>query len=129
MILIFDIMGVVLLGGRLNQPLLDLLATYRAQGIRIYFASNMGLKDKKALWPSLQPYAEALFCSEELGFDKPQYDFYRKMVQITGIVPEEIVFFDDSPTNVAAAQACGWRAFLYHDVVHTQQQIKDLSND
>ncbi len=125
MILIFDVMGVALGLTGFNRPLLELLAAYRARGVRVYFASNMGTSDKKRYWPKLSPAAEALFCSEELGFSKPHVDFYRKIEAVLGIVPSQILFFDDSQANVDAAKAAGWHAFLYHDVVRTREQIEE----
>lgn len=125
MILVFDVMGVALRLTGFNQPLLDMLAGYRARGIKVYFASNMGKAEKKRFWPRLAPAAEALYCSEELGFNKPHVDFYRKFEVILGIVPSQIIFFDDSQANIDAAKAAGWQAFLYHDVVRTREQIEE----
>ena len=125
MILIFDVMGVAIKLNGFNQPLLQMLAGYRARGVKVYFASNMGKSDKKRVWPSLSVAADELFCSGELGFDKPQVDFYRKIEALLGIVPSQIIFFDDSQANVDAAKAAGWHAFFYHDVVRTREQIEE----
>jgi FMN phosphatase YigB (HAD superfamily) len=125
MILIFDAYGVVLTFGGLNRRLLDVMAGYRAQGIKVYMGSNMGIIEKTLWWPKLQPHVDGLFCSGELGVEKPDARFYHTIASKLGIVPSDIVFFDDSLTNVAAAKAAGWHAFLYQDVASTQQHITE----
>lgn len=125
MILIFDAYGVVLTFGGVNRPLLEMLAPYRAQGIRVCMASNMGVVEKTLWWPRLKSHIDQLFCSGELGVEKPDIRFYHTIVSKLGIVASDIVFFDDSPANVAAAQAAGWQAFLYTDVACTQKHIEE----
>ena len=125
MILIFDIFGVVWRDNVLNLPLLRVAAEYRAGGGKVYFASNMNADDKERFVPHLAEYGEAILCSGELGVAKPAPEFYHKVSIGIGASPGQIVFFDDSQTNVAAAKACGWQAYLYHDVANTRQLISE----
>ena len=47
------------------------------------------------------------FVSFKIGHMKPAAEIYRYVERETGLRPEEIVFFDDSPANVEGARACG----------------------
>lgn len=47
------------------------------------------------------------FISCEMKMLKPSADFYREVVRRVGVAPEEILFIDDSLTNVKAARAVG----------------------
>jgi FMN phosphatase YigB (HAD superfamily) len=125
MILIFDIFGVVWRDNVLNLPLLRVAAEHRAGGGQVYFASNMNADDKEKFGPHLNEYGEAILCSGELGVAKPSPEFYHQVVKRIGAKPDQILFFDDSHTNVAAAKACGWQAFLYQDVADTRQLISE----
>ena len=48
--------------------------------------------------------------SHLLGLAKPDASIYRAFESHTGFGPGEILFFDDLPDNIAAAQGCGWHA-------------------
>lgn len=50
--------------------------------------------------------------SQILGLAKPDPAIYRYVEDGTGIAPENILFFDDLPENIDAAQARGWQAEL-----------------
>ena len=53
------------------------------------------------------------FTSFEAGHMKPDagiYAYVERIVASEGIAPESILFFDDNPTNIAAAISRGWRA-------------------
>lgn len=48
-----------------------------------------------------------MFISSEMKMLKPSLEFYREAVRRIGLPPEEILFIDDSLTNVEAARALG----------------------
>lgn len=52
------------------------------------------------------------FCSYELKMLKPSLEIYREAVRRIGLPPEEILFIDDSKTNVEAARSVGINAVL-----------------
>lgn len=67
---------------------------------------------------------DALVLSYELGVMKPDPAIYRAAVDEAQCAPEECLFFDDMPENVAGARATGLQArqFLGHD-----QLLRDLA--
>jgi glucose-1-phosphatase len=46
--------------------------------------------------------------SHELGLNKPDPRIYERAAELLGQPPEQILFFDDLPDNVAAAREAGW---------------------
>jgi putative hydrolase of the HAD superfamily len=50
--------------------------------------------------------------SHELGLLKPAPEIYARAERELGCGPQDIVFFDDAPDNVAAARAAGWSAHV-----------------
>lgn len=53
---------------------------------------------------------EDMFISSEMKMLKPSPEFYREAIRRIGLPPEEILFIDDSLTNVEAARAQGMDA-------------------
>lgn len=53
------------------------------------------------------------FISCEMHLMKPGQEIYREAIRRTGVKPEEILFIDDSLTNVEAAKKAGMKADLY----------------
>lgn len=47
------------------------------------------------------------FYSNEIGFRKPSPESYREIIRLSGIIPEESLFIDDSLPNVESAIASG----------------------
>ena len=83
-------------------------------------------------WEELEPMSMVhgvthALASHEIGAVKPDDAAYHAVEQATGRSGSGIVFFDDSPTNIAAAQARGWVAHhIDHDVDSTAAQLRAL---
>ena len=56
-----------------------------------------------------EPFHERIL-SYEVGAMKPDPEIYEAAERAAGVAPEEILFLDDRPENVAAARQRGWRA-------------------
>ena len=61
-------------------------------------------------WPEVSGLFERLF-SHQMGSMKPSRECFDDAVRTIGCEPGEIVFLDDSQTNVDAARDRGLRAF------------------
>ena len=71
----------------------------------------------KEHWSVLQTYPaiaqiKRVFTSYELGLIKPDPGIYQRVQNDLHAHPSGILFFDDSPENIEAAQKEGWRAEL-----------------
>ena len=49
--------------------------------------------------------------SGDVGLVKPDYRIYHRFCRDVGLAPGELIFVDDSPVNIAAAQAVGYHTF------------------
>jgi putative hydrolase of the HAD superfamily len=59
---------------------------------------------------------DTVFCSCELGYKKPQREFYEKILHILGANASEVLYFDDAIENIEAAKELWINAVLYRDI-------------
>jgi FMN phosphatase YigB (HAD superfamily) len=67
-----------------------------------------------------------LVFSHDVGARKPELAFFEHCRRLAGCAPEECLFIDDLPANVAGARACGWQAVVYTDVRDLRQRLAAL---
>ena len=84
------------------------------RGLRLAILSNAPVEVASAIdrSPWLSPFAPRLF-SCHLHAVKPEPDAYHATLAALGAPPEDVIFLDDRPANVAAARQVGMRAELY----------------
>jgi putative hydrolase of the HAD superfamily len=66
------------------------------------------------------------FYSCHIGCRKPQREFYRSIESALSVDGDEILFWDDSGVNVAAARQAGWHAERYRGYADFQSRIGTL---
>jgi HAD superfamily hydrolase (TIGR01509 family) len=80
--------------------------------------SNTNTNHWRIMTDPADPHGQALsrlthkFASHLIGHRKPQPETFAHVERETGIPPTSIIFFDDIPENVAAAQERGWTAHV-----------------
>lgn len=57
---------------------------------------------------------------------KPNPDFYQLFLKQFGLTPEECVFIDDTPENVAEAQRQGFQTILFTSREETEEKLAAL---
>ncbi|ABW66381.1 HAD family hydrolase [Desulfosudis oleivorans] len=69
---------------------------------------------------------EKTFASCEIGLVKPDAEAFDHVLAGLGCGPGQVLFFDDSPTNVAAAEACGMNARRVYGAQNVRQVLIDM---
>lgn len=67
-----------------------------------------------------------LFLSYELGLLKPDIEIYQKVLQKLKALPEEVIFVDDKPKNVAAAESIGIHGIIFDKNTIAQEILNKL---
>lgn len=75
----------------------------------------------------IESYFDKVFFSCELGVRKPKTEFFKKVADRIGCLPQEILFFDDSLEFLTGAQASGWQIAHYTGVESFQTTLKNLN--
>lgn len=68
-------------------------------------------------------YFDAIYCSFRLRAMKPSFEFFTRILQTEKVLPEDVLFIDDGPRNVAAASQMGIRTMLAENGADWTRQI------
>ena len=93
----------------------DLIRRLKEAGYRIYLLSNASVMQHE-YWPGFTAsrYFDGKMISCDVKTVKPCHEIYRLFTDKFSLKPEECLFTDDSPANVAGAKACGWEGVVFH---------------
>lgn len=99
----------------LPQRNLEALQRLRREGYGLSILSNtnpfmMGWalsQDFDGNGHSLADYVDALYLSYQMKVMKPSAEIFHRVLEAEGVRPEELLFVDDSPHNISAAQELG----------------------
>lgn len=69
---------------------------------------------------------EAVTNSAEVGVLKPDPAIYRHLIVSNRLNPDETVFFDDIPGNVAGARTAGLHAFVFTSTAQAEGDLRAL---
>ncbi len=74
----------------------------------------------------LGPAFDSHFISHLTGKIKPDADAFEHVVDSLGFMPGQVLFLDDNPLNVDAAQSFGMHAVRVRGANETQRVLTDL---
>ena len=97
-------------------------------GVPTYLLSNISRKftEHTDLFPVLRKMDGCVF-SGMIGLVKPSREIFAYTCEKFGLKPEECIFIDDSPRNVAGAEAFGIRGYCFDgDVQKLEACLRDL---
>jgi HAD superfamily hydrolase (TIGR01549 family) len=114
----------------LNTELVDYIRSVLKPHYKIGLLSNAWDDLRRVLherWGVAHDFDD-LIISAEVHDAKPNASIYRLALDRLGVGPEEAVFIDDMPENVAGAQAVGMAAIQYRDFEQTRSELEALLN-
>lgn len=96
----------------IDREVLNSLAPYRADNIKVFLATNQEHRRAAYLMQNLglADHVDGIVYSAALGHRKPDAEFYRQATDRAGAQPARIVLVDDTLENVEAARQFGWQA-------------------
>jgi glucose-1-phosphatase len=109
-----------------NHGTLALLRRLREHGALVLALTNTN-RTHHRVWS--RRFADALEVFDEvhsshvLGCRKPEPEVFRRVLDEHDLTPEEVVFIDDMPGHVAAAQAVGMEGIIFTDAQTLADQL------
>jgi putative hydrolase of the HAD superfamily len=100
--------------GYIDPDARALVADLRAAGVPVGLATNASddLRDDLAAF-GLSDAFDAVVSSAEIGYAKPQREFFVAACRALGVVPAECLLVDDRPRNVSGARVVGLLAHRF----------------
>ena len=49
-------------------------------------------------------YFDGVFCSAEIGYKKPQKEYFEYILSVLSVPPDQILYFDDAEENIEIAR-------------------------
>ncbi|NKY12365.1 HAD-IA family hydrolase [Cellulomonas hominis] len=97
----------------------------RAAGVRVLGLTNWSAETFHHAVPAAPAIGrlEAVVVSGQEGVAKPDPRIFRLLATRHGLVPGRTVFTDDSPANVAAAEAEGFQGVLFTDAAALRAEL------
>ncbi|HHO2169362.1 TPA: HAD family hydrolase [Aeromonas hydrophila] len=108
-----------------DPAMLSLIESLHGAGHALYALSNMGhasidwLEQHQPFWR----FFSGKVVSARVRMMKPEPDIYRYLLVSFDLRAEQCLFIDDSPANVAAAQALGIGGLVFTDAYSCRQQL------
>ncbi|MEM8591552.1 MAG: HAD family phosphatase [Pseudomonadota bacterium] len=103
----------------LARPVIDrsvrLLRGLRAKGVPVYALTNFGIESfayAQTQYDFLSEFDRA-YVSGHMKVIKPDPEIYRMVEEDCGVAAGQLLFADDRPDNIAAAEARGWKGHLF----------------
>ncbi len=112
-------------GERLNDAFATFLCTLRPT-YRTAALSNAwsGTREAMRVHYALDRLVDLMLFSDEEGIAKPDPQIYRLAANRLGVRPEDALFVDDVPGNVAGAKAIGMAAVHFRDTAQAIAEIE-----
>lgn len=72
---------------------------------------------------NLPAYFEKRFASFQMGRVKPDKEAFAHVLEALACPPETVLFLDDSPANISAAEECGLQAFCVKGAAEAREVV------
>ncbi|MCD7862829.1 MAG: HAD family phosphatase [Lachnospiraceae bacterium] len=107
------------------QGMADLIRDLKEAGYGIYLLSNASFRHPD-YWGRIpgSEYFDGLVISAFEHMVKPNPDIYRCLLDRYDLRPEECVFIDDMPTNVAGAYVAGMDGIVFRGVEELRNELE-----
>jgi putative hydrolase of the HAD superfamily len=111
----------------INEPLIEYIKKLQAGSIECFIATNQE-KNRTGYILNEMGFGDVFdgcFSSADVGFVKPQEDFYLAILhKLTRVLPEEILFWDDRMDNVEMARKVGMNAEVFSNFEEFEKKMK-----
>ncbi len=106
----------------------ELVAELKEAGYGLFLLSNASTAQHR-YWPlfPVSEYFDGKLISCDVKVVKPMREIYQIFTDRFLLDPEECLFIDDAPANVAAAITCGWSGIVFHqDAVQLRRKMRQF---
>lgn len=106
----------------------EILEELDARGVPLYAITNWNqekFRETRERFGFLDRFRDIVVSGEE-RLVKPDPEIYHRLLERNGLVAAECLFIDDSPRNVAGAEAVGMRAHHFRSPAALRRHLSDI---
>lgn len=123
-----ELMELLISGYEVDQNVIETVKNVRKNGYKTLICTNNfparinGLQER---FKFLDDF-DGKSISYEVGFSKPDPKIYQKLIEVSGVSANEIVYADDNNDNISEAQKLGINAFFYENFDGFIEELRKL---
>jgi putative hydrolase of the HAD superfamily len=109
----------------IDEEMVSTVQALRGMGYKVYLATNQEHYRMHHMWKTLglSNHFDGAYPSCQLGFEKPEPEYFALVQILVGLSPEKLLLVDDTSSNVLAARECGWSALIYQHLPQFRSQV------
>lgn len=113
---------------KIDQRVVDVIEKLRQSGIKCYLATNQEKyrTDYLRFQMGFDKIFDKIFSSADMGYKKPQAEFFDKVMATIGLNNDEVQFWDDTEKNVLGAKEFGLDARHYNNFEEFEAEMASL---
>ena len=115
----------------INEEVRKYVLNAKAQGYKTCICSNNNIariESLQARFNFLDDFDIKIF-SYEIGFVKPEKEFFEELIKQSEVNANEIVYSDDRPDRIEGAKELGINVFVYENFPQFLSELKKLGVD
>jgi epoxide hydrolase-like predicted phosphatase len=113
----------------LNNELINIIKDLKNRNYKIVLLSNNSIKLKEELIKDgIADLFDEIIISAEVGFQKPQPEFFEILFKKMKVRPEEVIFIDDTLKSLEGANQIGYIPILYKDNQSLKSDLLKILN-
>lgn len=123
-----ELMDLLISGYEVDQNVVETVKKVRSNGYKTLICTNNfparinGLQNRFKFLDDFDGKA----ISYEMGSSKPDSKIYQKLIEVSGVNANEIVYADDNNDNISEAQKLGINAFFYENFDGFIEELRKL---
>lgn len=112
---------------RINTELLSFFPILKRLGLKVGIFSNANSELRERIKElELQDLADVIVISGEIGYQKPHKEAFQVLFEKLKLLPEEVVFIDDTARSLEKASEIGYIPILFKNNEQLKTELMDM---
>lgn len=111
---------------RINKDVAELIKKLRSEGVKCYLATNQEKYRTDYIRNEMgfSKLFDKIYSSAEVGYKKPEKEFFEFILRDLNIDPGSVMFWDDDEKNVLTAREEGLDSYIFKNINDFKEKIK-----
>lgn len=123
-----ELIDLLISGYEVDEKVVEVVKKVRTNGLKTLICTNnfpARINGLQKRFKFLNDF-DGMAISYEIGSSKPDSKIYQKLIEVSGVSANEIVYADDNEANILEAQKLGIQAFFYEGFDKFLDKLKEM---